>query len=278
MRILLKMKRKFLQYLIVGWLTFITAIPMANANTLEVVKQTSENLYDDVLCDFSIYFGKDNLLDLGAVFLGIGIMANTGIDRTLSTGWQKGIRSHFTDSFFQVPNGIGKFNYVATYLGTIAIGHWQSDTIWGNTLYQWGYRSIRTLLLVGIQDPVYGWLIGNGRPNYGKESSKWKLFNRGGKSGCSGHSFNGAIPFITAAMMTDEPLLKFGFYALSTLPALSRINNNAHFPSQVILAWSLAYLSARSVDMSESARDNCPVRVLIMPTQKGGMIQASLSF
>lgn len=240
--------------------------------------QAGENLKDDIFCDFSIYFGRENLIDLGLVFLTIGTMANTNVDRSLSNHWQKGIRSPFTNAFFKVPNGIGKFNYVATYLATMAIGHWQSEKLAGHLLYNWGYRSIRTLLIVGIQDPFYGWFIGNGRPCDGKHTATWKFFNRGGKCGCSGHTFNGAIPFITAAMMADSLPVKIGFYVLSTLPGLARINAHAHYPSQVILAWSMAYLAARSVHYSEEAREECCFKAYVIPTHRGAQIQASMRF
>jgi hypothetical protein len=240
--------------------------------------QTAINLKNDVLCDFSIYFGKDNLQDLGIMFAAIATMANTNIDYSISHRWKKSIHSPFSHDFFKVPDGLGKFNYVATYLGTMALGHWQCDTEVGHTLYTWGYRSLRTIFLVGVQDPFYGWLIGNGRPYDGRKTSRWKPFKKGGEAGCSGHSFNGAVPFMTAAMMTDSVPLKLGFYGIALLPGLARINKQSHYTSQVLLSWTIAYLAARSVDCSEEARDCCALRTCVIPTKDGGCIQASLCF
>lgn len=239
--------------------------------------ETTQHLTKDIPCDFSIYLGKDNLRDLGAVFLTVGTMANTHIDYGLSRTWKKSIHSSFTDSFFKLPDNIGKFNYVATYLGTMALGHWRSHTLIGNTIYHWGYRSIRTLLLVGVQDPIYGWLIGNGRPLDGKRTSKWRFFKKGGEAGCSGHSFNGAIPFMTAAMMTDSLPLKIGFYTLAALPGLARINKQAHYSSQVLLSWCISYLAARSVCFSEEIMPR-PFKTKIVRTKTGGGIEAFLNF
>lgn len=242
------------------------------------IYSSAENLKDDVLCDFSIYLGRENLIDLSLVFLTIATMANTNVDRSLMNGWKKSIHSPFTRQFFKVPNGVGKFNYVATYLSAMALGASQSEKFGGHILYHWGYRSLRTLLIAGLQEPLYGWLIGNGRPCDGKHTSRWRFFNRGGKNGCSGHSFNGAIPFLTAAMMSDYLPAKIGFYILSTLPSLARIDTEAHYPSQVLLAWSMAYLAARSVHYSEEARDECCFHAYIVPIKDGARIQASLRF
>lgn len=249
-----------------------------NESSYQTLCETTENLKNDILCDFSVYLGKENLRDLGVLFLTIGTMANTNIDHALSRSWKKGIHSSSSDTLFKLPDRIGKCNYVATYLGTMAIGHWQSHTTIGYTLYNWGYRSIRTLLLVGVQDPIYGWFIGNGRPKDGKHTSRWKLFKKGGEAGCSGHSFNGAIPFMTAAMMTDSLPLKIGFYTLASLPGFARINKQAHYPSQVILSWGIAYLAARSVCFSEEAQELCHFRTNIVRTKEGGGIQACWQF
>lgn len=240
--------------------------------------QTAINLKNDVLCDFSIYFGKENLQDLGIMFALIATMANTDMDYSISHRWKKGIHSSLSDRLFKVPDGIGKCNYVAAYLGTMALGHWQCDTEMGHTLYTWGYRSLRTLFLVGVQDPVYGWLIGNGRPYDGRKTSRWKPFKKGGEAGCSGHSFNGAIPFMTAAMMTDCIPLKVGFYGLALLPGFARINKQSHYTSQVLLSWTIAYLAARSVDCSEEARNCCAFSTCVVPIEDGVCIQAKVWF
>jgi membrane-associated phospholipid phosphatase len=87
-------------------------------------------------------------------------------------------------------------------------------------------------------------------------------------TGVSGHSFIGAVPFLSAAKMADNLWLKAGFYAASALPALSRINDYDHYPSQVFLGWWLAYLGASAVDRSQlSSADR---RILVLP-QPGGV-------
>ncbi len=64
----------------------------------------------------------------------------------------------------------------------------------------------------------------------------------------------GAVPFITAAKMTDNPTIKAFLYLSSTLCGLSRINDNAHYFSQSALGWWLAYLAAISVGETKTEK------------------------
>ena len=68
----------------------------------------------------------------------------------------------------------------------------------------------------------------------------------------------GALPFITAAKMTDKPLLKVAWYSLSVMPGISRINDNAHYLSQVALGWTLSYLVSSAVFNSKQPLNISP--------------------
>lgn len=197
------------------------------------------NFFQDVLCDYSIYYGEDNLKTLGWVFLGIGIMANTNIDKSIHRFWQKNIRGRDSDRHFERPCAIGKFSYWRIYIGSTFLGYMLKKTpesgLLGDLLYEWGYQSFRILLLVSPQELFFSWALGNGRPSTNC-SSRWKPFKyHEDNAGCSGHAFNGAIPFLALSTMTDNLFLKYGLYAVSTLPGLSRINAGKHYFSQFIL-------------------------------------------
>jgi hypothetical protein len=75
----------------------------------------------------------------------------------------------------------------------------------------------------------------------------------------------GSLPFITAAKMTDSLGLKAGWYAASMLAPLSRINDNAHYLSQVALGWWTAYLAASAV----AATDDPDSHWTILPYSTG---------
>jgi len=64
----------------------------------------------------------------------------------------------------------------------------------------------------------------------------------------SGHAFVGAVPFLTLAKMAEnQKPLQVLAYALSVLTAWSRVNDNAHYTSQAILGWYMAYESVDAV-------------------------------
>lgn len=242
--------------------------------------------YDDVLCDYSTYYHKDNLTRVGGTLFIAGILANGGIDNGIKHFWQDNIRSKTTDRFLKPQKEIGFFNYKKVYIGTIVLGYWMDDYVVGHAVYQWGYRSFRGLLLGSPQVTALRHILGGGRPikrcqnqaSHPYSKSNWRFFTYGRPS-CSGHTFNGALPFLTAAMMTERPVYRYGLYALSTLPGIARINANKHYFSQVLLGWSIAYFSAKVVDISDKDKEeNSLVKVEISEVRDGTMVHTKMRF
>ena len=114
---------------------------------------------------------------------------------------------------------------------------------------EWGNRELRGLF-VGVPPMLaMQYVTGASRPGETSADSHWKPFTD--NNGVSGHAFMGSLPFITAAKMTDELPLKIGFYACSGFAGWSRINDDAHYTSQVFLGWWMAYWAATCVDMTD---------------------------
>ena len=95
--------------------------------------------------------------------------------------------------------------------------------------------------------------LGASRPGETPYGSHWKPFDD--DNGVSGHTFIGAVPFITAAQMTENPWARGGLYLCSTFTGWSRVNDDYHYLSQVGLGWWMAYLSCRAVSQTESQDD-----------------------
>jgi len=62
--------------------------------------------------------------------------------------------------------------------------------------------------------------------------------------------------------MTDNKWLKGFYFVASTIPALSRVSENAHYPSQAILGWTLAYVSTTSIAETENPSANYSITPL----------------
>lgn len=253
---------------------YIAFPPPCHPNEYEM--NWGKNVINDIRRDFCIYFSEDTLFDFGAAFVIAGVMANTGIDRTIQRSWQEDLRSKTTNNFLKPFNHIGglSYYYFPIYFGLMGIGHSREHTILGNVAYHWAYRGLRTVLLAGVQQVILAPLLGSGRPSR-MQDSKWTPFQH--TKGVSGHALHGAIPFLTAAFMTDPPVIRTILFILSAMPGLARINFNAHYASQVLLGWSLAYLSARSVYYSDLARP-CPFQVNLVPQRDGCMLYSSMQF
>ncbi len=105
---------------------------------------------------------------------------------------------------------------------------------------------------------------GADRPTEG--DSNWGSYQN--FHGVSGHTYFSAVPFITAAKMSENPYQKALFYGLSTFAGLSRINDDEHYFSQVALGWYLAYLSCAVVEKGTDRQEG-RVHVQLAPVPKG---------
>jgi len=114
----------------------------------------------------------------------------------------------------------------------------------------WGARTARAYLVGSPALLAAQRLTGASRPssktNNPDKNSHWNPLNA--DHGVSGHAFMGSIPFMVIARMYDKnPYIKYGAYLASTLTAWSRVNDNQHYTSQIILGWYMAYESVDAV-------------------------------
>lgn len=194
------------------------------------------------------------------VLTGVGIHAaisNTNIDEFLREEYQQNVRNADTDEWselFHSSKFFGEGVYVLPIYAAAALSAmpFDEDTMIG-TAGEWGGRSLRTIL-VGAP-PLLALQIGIGasRPMEEHSFSHWEPFQD--DNGASGHAFMGAVPFLSAARMTEHRGMKAVLYAGSVMPGISRINDDAHYTSQVILGWTLAYLASGAVDDTYASED-----------------------
>jgi hypothetical protein len=155
------------------------------------------------------------------------------------------------DFFKQFGNGV----YVIPSLAAIwAVDHGidllMNEDPFASTLWleQWSGRSMRGLIVGAVPLLTLQEAIGSSRPSEGG-SSRWEPFKS--SHGVSGHAYVCAVPFWTAAQMTDCGALEVGFYATGTIAGWSRIHTDSHYLSQVVMGWWLAGLSVSAVDHTE---------------------------
>ena len=217
------------------------------------------NLYEDITQDYKNFYSKKTF-DNSFFWLTVGsLLANTKADHNFQHWYQDSVRSEKTDEWSMEFKHFGMGTETLPILfGTALIGHGLKN--WGldgeGYIYDWSSKSLRAIFVGAPVLFVSQRLTGGGSPKDGDDST-WRPFND--SHGVSGHSFMGAVPFLTAAHMTDDKLLKGAYYLGSTLCAWSRVNDDDHYLSQALLGWSLAYVSTLAVFDKESSIILAPI-------------------
>lgn len=200
---------------------------------------------DKLLHDFQTNYRGPRLACLGLALAVAAPLANSDADVNFRNWYQRQARSPGSDEAAKVANWFGgHWHTVPILLGAAVGGRWLRSE-WDEPGYieTWGERSLRAMI---VGAPAVGLLqvgLGAGRPNEG--SSHWRPFHD--NNAVAGHGFIGAVPFLAAATVVESRPLKVLFFAGSFATPWARIHQDAHFLSQAVLGWSIAYLAVQSV-------------------------------
>ena len=236
----------------------------------ETFRQSGNMERDRIFTDYGNLYNQNNAKNFCVALLGAGLLANTRIDGNFQHWHSKNINSGFSHELSEFSKVFGEgYIFVPVMVTSAAVYRFRQERR-GAPNYPLGDFTDRTFrgYLVGAPTLfVFQSLLGADRPRNG--GSDWRPLRHA--HGVSGHAFMGAIPFITAAQMTDKLIVKGLFYTLSTFCAWSRVNDDAHYLSQVALGWYLAYLSVRAVSETESRRP-LPKGLTIFPVVEVGAV------
>jgi len=231
---------------------------------------------DRIFADFDNLYNQNNAKNFGVALLGMGVLANTSMDGNFQNWHGKNVRSDTADEFSKVAKFFGEGQIFIPIMATSAITYrflQEKQGLPDCTLGDFVDQTFRGYLVGAPALLAFQSLLGGERPRNGP--SHWRPFRH--PVGVSGHTFVGAVPFITAAQMTDKPFAKGLFYALSVCTAWSRVNDEQHYLSQVVLGWYLAYLSVRAVAQTES-RSPLPRGLTIFPVSDADSVGIGLYY
>ncbi len=226
------------------------------------------DLWHETVCDYKNYYSWKTLGVLGVGF-GVGaIGANTDLDQHIRNWYQKSVRSNTSDDIAKVAKMFGEGGYeVPAAAAAWLVGEAFDDNRCCEVVGEWGDRELRSLF-VGVPPMLFmQYATGASRPSDPNAHSSWQPFTD--NNGVSGHAFMGSLPFINAAKMTDDVPLKIGFYTCSAFAGWSRINDDAHYTSQVFLGWWMAWWAATCVDMTGPQQHSWQITPLPMPDGAG---------
>ena len=208
-----------------------------------------KTIFETVLSDYKAFYTQPRLYRAASVFTVGAVMAHSSIDTEFQSWHQSNIRSSTSDDFSAVVKTFGEKSILFPLAGLAST--WQFDNK-DSKLAHWGQLSMRALLLggpiIGVTQP----LTGGSRPKDQYQNAHWRPLND--DNGVSGHSFVGAIPFLALTKMdTLTEVQKNIAYVASGLAAWSRINDDAHYLSQAMLGWYVAWESLNAISETELA-------------------------
>lgn len=197
---------------------------------------------EDTRADYHNYFSSVGVpLWMCGLFVS-GSLANTELDNKLYNGWQHDIRSSWINKISRYTDGYAS---LMQYHYAIPISFALSFLPKSN-LQEISDHCFRVLLLGAPQQALLTQMLGSGRPT--QTSSNWNWFHN--HRAVSGHAFYGAVLPIVLAQRSHSVVSKLTWYGVSWLPALARINNEKHYPSQALLGWWLALSCVAVVNAS----------------------------
>ena len=241
-----------IQHLLHGW----REEPIVECDTLLLDEHFYRPVWrwtGDIWEDHGNFYSRESLLSLGAAVGVHAVLANTSLDEDF--------RNYLQDHRIRDPYA---FDF-AKYLGEAWIvvptlaAVWVVDSLidrhgWlarhrHRDVDDWSSQSLRALI---VGAPVVGGLqvlIGASRPRESSSGSKWRPFQD--NNGASGHAFLGAVPLLVAAKHVDNLCLKAALVAGSVLPGYSRLHEDQHYLSQVMLGWWIAHLAVDATEVTE---------------------------
>lgn len=224
-------------------------------------------------------FGSHVASDLGKGYSGDGllallphvgvhaVLANSKLDREIRDKWQEDWRGERSDrlaeSFIDFGDYAQNRYSLPFYTLTMLVSGYSGDATQDSDVATWAERSMRANILGGPQAWGLTYALGTHRPDTGK--SDWQPWND--NDGVSGHSFYGAVPFLTAARMTDNRSLRYTLFVLSTFPGLARIHDDHHYSSQAYLGWAIAWRATQVVAGEEPEG----LEIMALPRPGGGV-------
>ncbi|OHB68912.1 MAG: hypothetical protein A2Y77_04350, partial [Planctomycetes bacterium RBG_13_62_9] len=236
----------------------------ASVHGYDVVARSKDYL-GDLKQDYrEFYLSPDRLLRLGVAFGVGGVMANSGIDEDIQDWYQDHAAINSENDIANAAQRLGEGRNLLPIAAAAALA---DDILWPDQNHPvgvWGKRVTRAYL-VGAPTLLLTQRLTGGAGPYAGEPD-WHTWRD--HKGVSGHAFIGAVPILTAArMFEDNAWARYGLYALSAAPALSRVNDNCHYASQAFLGWFLAWECAGAV--FETSTRNKQIALVPMVTPDG---------
>ena len=154
-------------------------------------------------------------------------------------------RNGTTDDISEIFEPFGNGGY--TFPGLVAFyvyGHFAKN----ERAKRAALLSVESFAVTGLFTFALKFSTGRSRPKSADDSGEWNGFNFDDVSFPSGHTSSAfAIATVLASEYDDKPLVAPIVYSLAGLTALSRINDNKHWASDVFFGAALGYFISKTI-------------------------------
>jgi hypothetical protein len=225
-----------------------------------------------VCSDYKNMYLSWNVLGLGAAIGIAAPLANTSADERVQNWLQRQARGGDADRWASDVERYAGYGTVIPVVVVAAIGgQFWGDTKCGSVLGDWGTRSTRALLVGAPTVVILQVALGAGEPG-SANGAAWRP-RHDGREAVAAEAFVGAVPFLSAASMTDIRPLRWALVGGSFITTWANLHNDSNYLSQALLGWSIAALATCSVNQSNAVGNRVHFVPLALPQGVGAGVQ-----
>ncbi|MCP4571052.1 MAG: phosphatase PAP2 family protein [bacterium] len=198
------------------------------------------------------YASRRTFLRLGAAVAAAGVLAYSGADEALSGFYENSVRSKGTDRASGLVKHAGERFWFVNWLLVAVVDAWLRT----NAFTRWGRRNFEAMV-VGL--PTLWTLqrgLGANRPSSDEADPRWRPL--AADNAASGHAFIAAVPWLTLARRNHAPAMQPLARLASAATGWSRLNDQKHYLSQVVLGWTIAWNAVEAVADDPPAAPDTP--------------------
>jgi membrane-associated phospholipid phosphatase len=186
-------------------------------------------------------YGRRSFLRLGGALVAAGALAYSGGDEAVEAWHARTVRGPASDALARLVKPQGERFWFLVWLATALL-----DAGWRSSPFsRWGRANFEAMLvgLPTLWTLQYG--LGSNRPSDEQTDPRWHPLEN--HNGASGHTFMAAIPWLNLARRSSQAVSRQLARGASLVTGWSRLNDRAHYPSQILLGWMVAWNATTAV-------------------------------
>lgn len=223
--------------------------------------------------DYRNMYCSWNIVAIGAAIAIAAPLANTSEDEHFRAWYQHHATGGASDHWANEGRRFGNYWIVVpVVLGASYGGRLVPETVAGDTLADWGDRSIRGLIVGAPAVAILQVGLGTARPGP-VDGSAWNPGH--GHQAVATEGFVGAVPFLAAASMTKNRPLRWAFIGGSFIATWANLHSDSRYLSQSLLGWSVGAVAAYSVCQTETRNHQLELAPIAVPKGMGVGLKVS---